>query len=246
VKVLVVDDEPLARSRLLRMLERIPDVVAVGEAANGREALDRIRELAPDVVLLDVRMPGLDGLELARELVGPIRVIFTTAFDEYAVEAFEVSAADYLLKPIRLERLERALGRLRQSQAGADPRRLRELFERLVEAAPPARATRITARRGDSLRVFDPTQIERFTAADGYVAFRHGGGEFLLEESLHSLEQRLAPLGFLRIHRSELIRLDAVQALHSEDGNTSVELADGARAPVSRRLVAELKRRLGI
>jgi two-component system LytT family response regulator len=241
--VLVVDDEPLARSRLLRMLERIEGVASVGEAATGREALAKIAALAPDCVLLDVRMPGLSGLEVARATDVP--VVFTTAHDAHAVEAFEVAAVDYLLKPVRRERLERALDKVRGG-ARADPARLAALLERLAARGSAVSALRISARRGDAVHVFDPAEIARFSAAGGYTSFRRDGHEFLLDESLGQLEERLAPLGFLRVHRAELVRLDAVRSLRGEAGSTEVELSDGQRAPVSRRLVGELRRRLGL
>jgi two-component system LytT family response regulator len=242
VKVLVVDDEPLARARLLRLLAGIEGVEPAGEAASGREALEKLAALAPDCVLLDVRMPGGSGLEVAKASRAP--VIFTTAHDEYAVEAFELSAVDYLLKPVRRERLLQALDKVRQGQP-RDPARLDALLERLLAGPGGAAPPRISARRGGATHFFDPAEIARFTAAAGYTAFQRDGQEFLLDESLGQLEARLAPLGFLRIHRSELVRLDAIRALRGEHGAHEVELADGQRAPVSRRLVADLRRRLG-
>jgi DNA-binding LytR/AlgR family response regulator len=243
VRILVVDDEPLARARLRRMLAGIEGAVPVGEAGSGREALEKLAELAPDCVLLDVRMPGMDGLEVAKATEVP--VIFTTAHDAYAVDAFELAAVDYLLKPVRRERLVRALERVRQG-ATAGRAHLEALLARLHAASGKPAVARISARRGDAVHLFDPSEIVRFRAADGYTSFQRDGHEFLLDESLSQLEQRLAPLGFLRVHRSELVRLDAVRALHGELGNTSVELSDGQRAPVSRRLVADLRRRLGL
>jgi DNA-binding LytR/AlgR family response regulator len=239
----VVDDEPLARARLRRMLAGIEGVEPVGEAGSGREALDKLAELAPDCVLLDVRMPGMDGLEVAK--ASDVPVIFTTAHDAYAVDAFELSAVDYLLKPVRRERLVRALEKVRQG-ALAGRAHLDALLGRLLAASGKPAVARISARRGDAVHLFDPSEIVRFRATDGYTSFQREGHEFLLDESLSQLEQRLAPLGFLRVHRSELVRLDAVRALHGELGSTLVELSDGQRAPVSRRLVAELRRRLGL
>jgi len=238
----VVDDEPLARGRLVRMLAAIEGAEAVGEAGSGREALEKIAALTPDCVLLDVGMPGMDGLEVAGATGVP--VVFVTAHDAYAVEAFELAAVDYLLKPVRRERLQRALERVRRSPAPS-PAQLAGLWRRL-SAAPAAPLTRLAARSGDAVHLFDPAEIARFSAAGGYASFRRDGREFLLDESLSQLEQRLAPHGFVRVHRAELVRLDAVRALHGEHGHTEVELDDGQRAPVSRRVVAELKRRLGI
>ena len=224
MRILVVDDEPLARDRLVRMLGNIEGAQAVGEAATGREAIEKIAALAPDCVLLDVRMPGVDGLEVARSTDVPI--VFITAHDAYAIEAFELAAVDYLLKPVRRERLERALEKVRRDPP-AGPRRLDALFERLLAGESAAPLARISARRGDAVHLFDPADIVRFTAAGGYTSFQRSGEEFLLDESLSQLEERLAPLGFLRVHRAELVRLDAVCALHGEHGSTQVELSDG-------------------
>lgn len=243
MRAVIVDDERLARSRLRRLLASHRDVEVVAEAADGEEALARVAEAAPDVVFLDVRMPELDGLEVARRLPAQARVVFTTAYDEYAVEAFAAAAVDYLLKPIEPSRLAAALDRIRRLKSGEERAKLEHLLERLTGPdAPP----RITARRGDTIRVFDPREIRRFHAADRYTVFRHGGGEFLLDDSIVALEKRLAPLGFVRVHRAELINLAHVRALRREDDRTQVELDDGQRAVVSRRHLKRLKERLGI
>jgi DNA-binding LytR/AlgR family response regulator len=239
--VLVVDDEPLARRRLLRMLGRIAGVTQADEAADGIEALERIERERPDVVLLDIRMPGLDGLTLAAEGRGLPPIIFTTAHDEYAVQAFEVAAVDYLLKPVREERLRAALDRVGAGRR-ADPAALRALLERL---APPDVAP-ISARSGASVRFFDPRAITRFWARDKYTAFQQEGREYLLDESLAQLEERLSAAGFLRIHRAELVNLKHVRALHGRDDAVTVELSDGQTATVSRRFAAQLRRRLGL
>lgn len=243
MRAVIVDDERLARSRLRRLLASHRDVEVVAEAADGEEALARVAEAAPDVVFLDVRMPELDGLEVARRLPAQARVVFTTAYDEYAVEAFAAAAVDYLLKPIEPARLAAALDRVRQLKSGDQRADLERLLERLTG---PGAAPRITARRGDTIRVFDPREIRRFHAADRYTVFRHGGGEFLLDDSIVALEKRLAPLGFVRVHRAELINLAHVRALRREDDRTQVELDDGQRAVVSRRHLKRLKERLGI
>lgn len=235
MRVLVVDDEEPARRRLVRMLERLGGLEVVGEAGDGERALALIRERAPELLLLDIDMPEMDGLELA-ELPGLPPVIFTTAHAEHAVRAFEVAAVDYLLKPIGRERLaeaiERARARLGRAAAAASP----------VAEPPP----RITARSGGTVHVIDASEITRFHATDKVTIFVHEGRELVLDDSLSALEDRLARHGFFRTHRSELVSLAAVKALHSEGGSTSVELRDGSRAAVGRRVVAELKRRLGI
>lgn len=234
MRVLVVDDEEPARRRLVRMLERLGGIEVVGEAGDGEQALALVRERAPELLLLDIDMPEMDGLELA-ELPGVPLVIFTTAHAEHAVRAFEVAAVDYLLKPIARERLAEAIERAKARvgrTSGASP------------ASEPR--PRITARSGATVHVIDASEITRFHATDKVTIFMHEGRELVLDDSLSALEERLGAHGFFRTHRSELVSLAAVKALHSEGGSTSVELRDGSRAAVGRRVVAELKRRLGI
>jgi DNA-binding LytR/AlgR family response regulator len=245
MKVLVVDDEPLARRRLLRKLKLIPGVEVVGEANDGLEAADKIRALGPDVVLLDIGMPGVggDGMSLARQLSGRPAVIFTTAHSEHALEAFAASAVDYLLKPVELERLKRALDKAARVAGPSEPQKLATLIERL---ARPDDVPRVSARNNDTVQVFDARTIARFHVEDKYTLFANEGREYLSEESLNHLEERLAPFGFLRIHRSELVRLAAIRAVHFDGDSAVVDLVDGQSARVSRRSVGELKQRLGI
>lgn len=247
LRVLVVDDEPVARRRLRRLLDALPDLEVVAEAEDGTEALERVREHAPDVAFLDVRMPGMDGLELARALAGRTHVVFTTAHDAHALAAFEAAAVDYLLKPVRRDRLERAVERVRSLARGVDAGRVAALLEQVAAGRPAASdPQRIVARRGDVVELFDPRDVTRFRAASGYVVFAHGGREHVVDETLNALEARLAPLGFFRAHRSELVSLGRVRALHRQDDAAVVELDDGQRAAVSRKQLPELKRRLGI
>ena len=224
------------------MLAAHDDLEILGEAGDGREALERIQDLGPDVVFLDIRMPELDGLELARRLED-VQVVFTTAYDEYAVEAFETSAVAYLLKPIDKKRLAAAIDKVRSQQSRSGDQDIEHLLRRIASRDEPPR---ITARRGDSIRVFDPREISRFHAQDGYTGFRHEGRVFLLDDTITGLAERLADWGFVRIHRGELVNLSHVKALRREDDQSLVELADGQRAPVSRRHLKELKQRLGI
>ena len=245
MRLLLVDDEPLARRRLARLLGRIPDAEVVGEAGNGEEALRRVRELRPDAILLDVRMPGLDGLSLARREAGLPPIVFVTAYDSHAVDAFEANAVDYLLKPVQLERLTQALERVRKRQ-NPEPEKLGALLHEILSRRSQAPEVRVSARLGSTIRIFDAGEVARFRAEDRYTAFLHEGEEYLLDESLNALEERLAAAGFIRVHRSELINLRRVKALHLEDGALEVELTDGQRATVSRRQAGELRRRLGL
>lgn len=189
LRVLVVDDEPLARRRLVAMVGRTEIAEVVGEAGNADLALTAIAQLDPDVVLLDVRMPGRSGVELARRLGERPLVVFTTAHAEHAVDAFDAAAADYLLKPVdpaKLARaLDRAAGRLAGTRSDGEPR--------------------ISARAGGVLHVFAASQIGRFRAADKYTVFSIDGIEHVIEQPLGELETKLAAWGFVRVHRGELI-----------------------------------------
>ena len=242
----MVDDEPLARRRLRRMLGRIPGVEVVGEAGDGEAALAHIRALAPDVVLLDIRMPGLDGMTLAARTPDLPPIVFTTAYDEYAVRAFEASAVDYLLKPVEANRLVAALAKVERARAAHDPARLAGILEHLVARGESQPGFRLTARAGNVVRVVDPKDVTRIRAAGHYAVFRHEGRELVLDESLATLEQKLAPLGFLRVHRAELVNLHHVRGLRLEEGGAMALLSNGETAPVSRRSLSDLKRRLGI
>jgi DNA-binding LytR/AlgR family response regulator len=217
------------------------DLEVVGEAENGWQALAQVEQLKPDLLLLDIRMPGMDGLELAARYAQLPPVVFVTAHDEHAVQAFELNAVDYLLKPIRAERLVQALARARQRCKSAA-----ESFGVLPvppEASGPPRV--ITHDRGTA-RFFDARAVTRFRAFEKYTSFQVDGQEQLTAEPLSQLETRLAGWGFRRVHRAELIRLSAVRAVRVVEGMTEVELEDGQVAQVSRRLVAQLRRELGL
>jgi two-component system, LytTR family, response regulator AlgR len=240
LKVLIVDDEPPARERLQSLLGEIGDLEVVGEAVNGHEALERTHDLAPDVLLLDVRMPGMDGLEVARHLNvldEPPAVIFTTAYDQYAVDAFEAQAVGYLLKPVRKEQLAAALAR-----AG---RLTRAQLQTL--AAGDARRTHIAARHRDGLRLIPIEDVQYFLADQKYTTVRHLKGEDLIEDSLRLLESEFGS-AFVRIHRNALAAVKYLEGIERiSDGQYVVRLR-GCDAPlqVSRRMAGELKERFRI
>lgn len=246
MKILIVDDEPLARRRLVRMLADVDGVTVCGEAGDAAQALERVRSERPDLLLLDIRMPGLSGLELAARESELPPVVFTTAYDQYAVQAFEVSAVDYLLKPVEPERLAAAIAKARERSGGDDAQALRSLLEKLDRHAQAETPPRLQARSGSTTRLIDAGTITRIYASSKYALIQHEGRELVLDESLNTLEARLETHGFFRVHRAELVNLAHVRALHSDDGATRVELSDGQSANVSRRSVATLKQRLGI
>jgi two-component system response regulator AlgR len=242
LKVLIVDDESPARERLRSLLVEIPDVEVVGEAINGQQSLARTHEFAPDVVLLDVRMPGMDGIEAARHLntlEEPPAIIFTTAFDEYAVNAFDAHAIGYLLKPIRKEKLAAAL-----SRAG---RLTRPQLQKIAAANNDKRRTHIAARHREGLRLIPIEDVQFFFAEQKYTTVRHVNGEDLIEDSLRALEDEFES-AFVRVHRNALVSVRYLERIErNADGQYFVRLR-GCEAPlqVSRRMAGELRDRFRI
>jgi len=238
LRVLVVDDEPLARERLSHLVEELPDTELAGVAANGEEALLLAGRLKPEVVLLDVRMPGMDGLEAARHLARmpePPAVIFTTAFEEHALAAFDAQAAGYLLKPVRPEKLQEALARARTPT--------RAQLTRIAEGTGGPR-TRIAVRTRDELKLIPIEAVLCFIAEQKYTTLRHTGGEELIEEPLKALEDEFAAR-FVRIHRNALAAVEHVEGMERDaEGHQHVRLRGGSTLPVSRRLATDVARRL--
>ena len=239
LSVLIVDDEPIARRRLERMLASVPGVSVVGTASDGEQARRAVADLSPDVVLLDIDMPECDGLTLAATASLPA-VVFVTAHREHAIEAFEVDAVDYVLKPVSRPRLLQALERVR-SRAGERPAVAETVRDVLVTQRRPPR---LSARAGEVLHVFDARDIPRLQARDKATLFWVEGVEYVLDESLTELERRLEGWEFVRVHRSELVNLAAVVSVHLGSGESSVTLRDGTQVPVSRRALPLLKQRL--
>jgi two-component system response regulator AlgR len=240
MKLLVVDDEPLARSRLVAMLGEMPGVEVVGEAGNGVEAVVRADELGVDAVLLDIAMPVMDGLEAARHLMAlesPPAVVFCTAYDEHALAAFEAAAVDYLVKPVRAERLAEAMEKARRQRAGRQASAL--------PAPSGKRRSHLSARLRGSLRLIPIEDIHYLQAEEKYVVVHHARGEDLIEESLKSLEVEFADR-FLRIHRNCLVALDEFLELRrSGDGAVHAVLRHGKQPlEVSRRCVPGLREKL--
>jgi len=238
LRVLVVDDEAPARERLCEQLRDLPGVEVCGVAANGREALAAASRAPPNVVLLDIRMPEMDGLEAARHLARlsePPAVVFTTAYGDHALEAFEADALAYLLKPVRREKLLHALERA----AALTNRQL----ARIAGSAGPRR--HISALVGGNVRLVPIEAVRCFTADQKYVSVLWPEGEVLIEESLKSLEAELGD-AVLRVHRNALVARRHVTGLvRDEAGNWLVTIAGLERGvPVSRRLLASVRRRL--
>lgn len=242
MKVLVVDDEPLARERLIRLVTELDDDVVPDEAGNGPEALDKAQNDGIDVVLLDIRMPGMDGIEVARHLKHLDRapaVIFTTAYDSHALQAFEASAVDYLLKPIRRGRLREALVRARTLTGGQI-----DTLGAADSGASKAR-THVSASLKGELKLVPVDEVRFFRAEHKYVVARHGEGELVLDEALSALEQEFEQ-EFLRVHRNALAALAHVRALEKNDSGGYRLRFDGIddAVEVSRRCLPDVRHAL--
>ncbi len=241
LRTLIVDDEPPARARLRAMLGEIKDVSVIGEAGNGREALTLCGELSPDLVLMDIRMPGMNGIEAARHLTTlarPPAIIFATAYDEYALEAFETQALGYLLKPVRREKLARAV---RHAARVASP----QLLRLARQAGLGQRREQICARLGEELRLIRVADIFYFAADQKYVTVRHRGGFDLIEESLRALAEEFSP-EFIRVHRNSVVSMAHVRALErTPEGQYLVTFNDcDETLPVSRRHASDTLRQI--
>jgi two-component system LytT family response regulator len=272
VRILIVDDEPLARQRVEDLLRAEEGVEIVASVDNGAAAVDAIRSLEPDLVFLDVQMPGKTGLDVVRE-IGPDEMpatIFVTAYDRYALQAFDLAAVDYLVKPFDDERFEQAFRRARRHVELEEMGELRERLLAVLDAGPrtsapapegeaaPSSASgtprgrspyleRIAVEMRGKVRVVPVSQIEYITASGPYVELHTSERAYLIREAIHTLEERLDPERFLRIHRSIIVRVDLIDTFHrGAGGDYEVQLKSGARLRVSRSRREELERRLGV
>ncbi len=250
LRVLVVDDEPVMRRDLIRLLAQEDDVAVVGEAGHGVEALERIEALAPDAVFLDVQMPELDGLAVAETLAEPGAplVVFVTAFDRYAIAAFEADAVDYLLKPFDRSRLERTVARLRDRLRRRSPAGAPEIVHAALRARAPGDGwpRRLAVRTAGRAVVVDLAEVRSIEASGNYARLHLADAAYLTRRTMRELEETLDPASFVRIHRSHIVNLAHVRALRPlGDGDLAAVLADGRELVVTRTYRAELERRLG-
>lgn len=252
LRVVLADDEPRARQFLEKLLSEHEHVEVVGVAKGGGEALSLVARLKPDAVFLDIHMPDLSGLEVARHLKGddaPV-VVFVTAYDQHAIEAFELAALDYVLKPIRRDRLDETVQRVtREAQMGAkrsgNAAAVREALdsEPLREAAH-APLHRLPVRHRREVRLLDLEQVPVVFSRDRLVLARSEGKEYLVDYTLQELEQRLPEGQFVRVHRGALVNMRAIESYGAEDGVLVLRLKDGTRVEASERRAAEVRRRL--
>jgi two-component system LytT family response regulator len=256
IRTLLVDDEEIARRGLRVRLERASEIEIVGECQNGAEAIERIHLLSPDLVFLDVQMPEVSGFDVLRSVRPKAmpHVVFVTAFDQYALRAFEVHALDYLLKPIDDERLAATLRHAREvilgARDGAYARQIADAIASLTRnGTPPAEqpgADRLGIPVGDRMMIIRVADIDWIEAADNYVSIHIGKKSWLLRETISALEQRLTPKGFARIHRSTIVNAQRVTELRSlPNGEFAIVLADGTTLRMSKSHRAVLDQLVG-
>jgi len=259
LSVLIVDDEPMARASLRSLLETEPGVHLLGECANGIEALASLRNARPDLIFLDVEMPSMNGFEFIEALdqENPPLIVFTTAYDSYAIEAFGVHAVDYLLKPFDDERFAQALERARDHLVRE---RVVDASRTLAQRVQPQASQpgdlqddgkagpveRLTIHREGGVEIVETSSIRWVESADQYVRLHTSRGEILMRESMGALERSLDPACFQRVHRSAIVALDQIRQLVTQSGGLGkLQLLDETWVPVSRARIAALRRRLG-
>ena len=234
LRALIVDDELPARKKLLMLLKGEPDVEVVAEASNGVDAIAAVEEHRPDVIFLDIQMPGMNGFEVVDALEHKDRtlVVFVTAYDEHAVKAFEVHALDYLLKPFDRTRLRNCLERIR-AERRTDTSKLNEL---LAEFRPREYLNRVVVKTRGRVLLLKIDEVDWIETAANYLELHAGKQSYLLRETLNSLDEKLDPRQFVRVHRSSIVNLDRIQELQSwSHGDFIVLLKDGTKLRMSRR-----------
>lgn len=232
IRTIVIDDEELARQLLRDLIATRREIEIVAECADGFEAVKAITELKPDLLFLDIQMPKLDGFEVLELTGSDMAIVFTTAYDEYALKAFEVHAVDYLLKPFGRERFERALQHVREriDHPGIPAAQLAQ-----AARAPGQYLDRVVVRDGARVHIIPTTKLDYVEAQDDYVALASEGHKYLKQQTIASLEEALDPHNFLRVHRSYIVNLERVSKieLYGKDSRLLI-LNDKTRLPVSR------------
>ena len=246
MRILIVDDEAPARERLKRLLDGIEGVELIGEAENGTQAVELIEREQPDLVLLDIQMPGLDGFGVIGALEEPPPIVFVTAYDEYAIRAFEVNALDYLLKPFSHERLEQAIHRAQEAQVEEQDfaSRLAPLLESL--SSQGHYLSRLAVRDGNRIRVLNADEVDWIGVENEQVFVHVGDGAYPIRRALAELEARLNPARFFRAHRSAIVNLDRVKEIVPWfKGSHKLRLTTGAEVDLSRAQARALRKVLG-
>jgi two-component system, LytTR family, response regulator len=243
IRAVLVDDEQLARQVIREFISAHADLEVVAECSNGFEAVKAVTEQKPDLLFLDVQMPKLDGFEVLELIGNDTAVVFVTAYDNYAIKAFEVHAVDYLLKPFSAERFDAALARAKQRLAGSTRQPLPAAADLAATARPPSQyLDRIAVREGSQVSIIPVSKLDYAEAQDDYVALVSGGKKHLKQQTISNIESSLDPSRFLRVHRSYVVNLERVAKVEPYGKDTHVAvLSTGVQIPVSRAGYARLK-----
>ncbi len=242
MKIIIIDDEPLARNIAKEYLQSNADAELVAECNDGFEGIKAIQQYQPDLVFLDIQMPKINGFEMLELIENPPAVIFTTAFDEFAIKAFELNAIDYLLKPFSKERFEKALQKYQQH---SNAQQTQQVIE--TAAQSPTQQSRIVVKDGNKIKIIPVNQINYLEAADDYVKIVTTDGTFLKKRTMNFFELSLSSYHFVRVHRSYIVNTQLITRIdvHEKDGHLLL-LSNGARLPVSKAGYIKLKEVLGI
>lgn len=242
MKVIIIDDEPLARGIVKEYLQSIPDAELVAECEDGFEGIKAIQQYQPDLIFLDIQMPKINGFEMLELIETPPAVIFTTAFDEFAIKAFESNAVDYLLKPFSKERFEKALQKFLQHQNSQQTQQVID-----TAAQTPLQQNRVVVKDGNKIKIIPVNKIEYLEAADDYVKIVTADGNFLKKRTMSFFEQSLSNYHFVRVHRSYIVNTQLITRIdpYEKEGHLLL-LSTGAKLPVSKTGYTKLKEVLGI
>ncbi len=241
MKAIIIDDEPLARMMVKEYLQAYPHITVAEECNDGFEGMKAIQQHQPDLIFLDIQMPKINGFEMLELIDNPPQVIFTTAFEEYAIKAFDAHAADYLLKPFSKERFDKAMQKLQQQRINA----VQAITETALQSTVPN--NRIVVKDNGKIKIIPLAQVQWLEAADDYVKIITAEGSFLKKKTMQHFENSLPPQEFIRIHRSYIVNAALITRidLHEKDSHLAL-LTTGARLPVSKAGYAKLKEVLGI
>lgn len=244
-KVIIIDDEPLARSIVKEYLEKFPELELVGECGDGFEGVKAIQQSQPDLIFLDIQMPKINGFEMLELVEQPPNVIFTTAFDEYAIKAFEAHAIDYLLKPFNQERFDKAIAKWKEQQQTVSAGKTEELLETASQS--PSQSQRVVVKNGSKIKIIPVHDIFYLEAADDYVKIHTQEGYFLKNKTMNHFEQVLDGQQFVRSHRSYIVNVQQITRIDAYEKDSHVAiLRSGLKVPVSRGGYGKLKTVLGL
>ena len=243
MKIIIIDDEPLARSIVKEYLKSWPEVELAAECSDGFEGIKAIQQFQPDLIFLDIQLPKINGFEMLELIETPPAVIFTTAFDEFAIKAFETNATDYLLKPFSKERFDKAIQKFQQN----DSARQNDSVIEAAAAQSPTQQNRVVVKDGSKIKIIPVSQIQYLEAADDYVKIFTQDGTFLKKRTMGFFENSLGAFHFVRVHRSFIVNTQLITRIdpYEKEGHLLL-LTTGAKLPVSKAGYAKLKETLGI